>query len=199
MYNDEVMVIYMLLTIYFSITKRPIYASIFLAIAMSIKLTAIFLIPAFMGITMANYGVPMLFKSIGIILVLQIIVALPFLVSETDLKTYFLRCIKYHDKDFPLTSTKTGSIFFTFLPDHIYYGKHWGMMDIVRVLALSLTVYHFFIRKMMLKPCLDILMDSWYKNLEGIKTQARVRLTTEILVLGFYINVILMPGAHSQF
>lgn len=154
MYNDEIMVIYLLLTIYFAITNCPIKASIFLALAMSIKLTAVLIIPAFLGITMANHGVPTLFKSIGIILAFQVIVALPFLLGETSLKDYFLRCIKYHDKMFPLTSTFTGSIFFKYFSYDFYYRKNWGMFQCVRILSLSLTVYHFFIRKRMLKPCL---------------------------------------------
>ena len=68
MYNDEVMALYLLIAIYYAISQCPKKASVLLAIAMSIKLTAIFIIPAFLGVVVTSHGIPALLKSLAIII-----------------------------------------------------------------------------------------------------------------------------------
>ena len=49
MYNDQIMMLYILICIYLSASNRPILASLFFTLALSIKAGAALLLPAFAG------------------------------------------------------------------------------------------------------------------------------------------------------
>lgn len=49
MYNDEIMMLYMLIAIYYSIKSKPIVASVFLTLGLSVKAGVILLMPGFLG------------------------------------------------------------------------------------------------------------------------------------------------------
>lgn len=49
MYNDEIMMLYMILAVYFIIKNKPVIASIFLTLSLSVKAGVLLLIPGFLG------------------------------------------------------------------------------------------------------------------------------------------------------
>ena len=49
MYNDGIMFLYLVIGIYFAITNRPLMASAFLTIGLSIKVAVILILPGFLG------------------------------------------------------------------------------------------------------------------------------------------------------
>lgn len=88
MYNDEVMMMWVVICMYLVVLNRPILASFVLTWALSIKAGVLLLLPAFLGQMQYNYGTLTLIKSIAIIISVQVIVALPFLMGETSITTY---------------------------------------------------------------------------------------------------------------
>lgn len=67
---------------------------------------------------------------------------------------------------------------------------------------LVINVWHFFFRKWCLPQCFTNLFktfDSKHNATLGIKTQAQVKDTTEILIIGYMSGISLMPGANMQF
>ena len=67
MYNDEIMVMYIVISIYLSIVNRPLWASLFLTLGMSIKAGVVLLLPAFLGQMQYNHGTKELLKSVSLI------------------------------------------------------------------------------------------------------------------------------------
>ena len=49
MYIDEIMLLYMLVAVYYSIKSKPVVASIFLTLGLSVKAGVILLLPGFLG------------------------------------------------------------------------------------------------------------------------------------------------------
>lgn len=49
MYNDELMALYMIVAIYLVLKNKPIWASVFVTLAMSIKAGVLLLLPGFLG------------------------------------------------------------------------------------------------------------------------------------------------------
>ncbi len=49
MYNDEIMILYLLICIYYTLKNSPFTASFFLTLSLSMKAGVILLIPAFLG------------------------------------------------------------------------------------------------------------------------------------------------------
>ena len=67
MFNDELMMLYMLIAIYYMLKQRPFVASFFVTLALSIKAGVILILPAFLGSIQYNYGTRTLLKSVLII------------------------------------------------------------------------------------------------------------------------------------
>jgi len=88
MYNDEVMMMWLVIAIYLVLQNRPMLASLVFTWALSIKAGVLLLMPAFLGQMQYNFGTVNLIKSIIIILAVQVIVALPFLLGETSIAIY---------------------------------------------------------------------------------------------------------------
>jgi len=49
MFNDEIMVLYLALALYFAIRNKPMIASFFVTLGLSVKAGVILLLPAFLG------------------------------------------------------------------------------------------------------------------------------------------------------
>jgi Gpi18-like mannosyltransferase len=49
LYNDEIMMLYIILCMYFAITNRPMWASISFTIGLSMKAGVLLLLPSFLG------------------------------------------------------------------------------------------------------------------------------------------------------
>jgi len=67
---------------------------------------------------------------------------------------------------------------------------------------VSLNVYHFFIRKWCLPRCFENLFKTFDEKASaqlGIRNQDQLRLTVEILLLGYMGGIVTMPGANQQF
>ena len=56
MFNDEIMILYLVLTLYYAIKNKPILASFFFTLGLSVKAGFILLLPAFLGQLQLNYG-----------------------------------------------------------------------------------------------------------------------------------------------
>ena len=49
MFNDEIMMLYLILAVYFMLKSNPIVASFFLTLGLSVKAGLLLLIPGFLG------------------------------------------------------------------------------------------------------------------------------------------------------
>jgi uncharacterized membrane protein len=67
-FNDQIMMLYLLVCIYYCINNHPLKASAFLAIALSIKSGAFLFVPSFLGVIFINYGTFALFKSLNVLI-----------------------------------------------------------------------------------------------------------------------------------
>lgn len=93
LYNDQFMAFFCVLGIYFIICKdMPLISAYMFTISLGIKAGAILFMPAFFGIIMYRYGLTRLTMCLIIIIVWQIIIALPFVMyqlgGQTNFKTY---------------------------------------------------------------------------------------------------------------
>jgi uncharacterized membrane protein len=87
-FNDQFMMLYMLICIYLILTDRPIMSSVMLSVALSIKAGVILMLPGFLGQLQYHYGTFTLLKCIILIFAIQVVVALPFLLGETSVSVY---------------------------------------------------------------------------------------------------------------
>ena len=49
MYNDEIMILYLILCVYYTVLNRPFLATFFFTLGLSVKAGLILLLPAFLG------------------------------------------------------------------------------------------------------------------------------------------------------
>ena len=56
MYNDQIMMLYMVAAVYLSVVDRPIMAVIVYSLSLSIKAGVLLLLPAFLGQMQMNHG-----------------------------------------------------------------------------------------------------------------------------------------------
>lgn len=68
MYNDEIMILYMFIAIYLAIKNKPIFASFWFTMALSVKAGVILLLPALLGQIHYNYGTIKLLTCIVMII-----------------------------------------------------------------------------------------------------------------------------------
>jgi len=148
--------------------------------------------------------------SLLIIVSFQIIIALPFVLSETSVKDYISRskltgegrngvafAAEYWDY---LAAHKDLTIFWSFLSEEMYYNKAY-LATMCRIMMPALNVYHFFIRKNAFPECWANLMSflQLKPDKTGFSSLEQRRNTIEILVIGYFCGITFMPGAHSQF
>ena len=67
MFNDEIMILYLIVSIYYAISNRPLIASFFFTLGLSIKAGLLLVIPAFLGSIHFNHGTIVLITSLVII------------------------------------------------------------------------------------------------------------------------------------
>lgn len=91
------------------------------------------------------------------------------------------------------------SIFWTFIPEDCYF--HWPCLALpLKIAMLALNIYHFFVRKWCLPRCLTNLAQTFDEKAVaqlGIRSQEQIRLTLEVLLLGYMGGVVTMPGANQ--
>jgi uncharacterized membrane protein len=68
MYNDQIMVFYLVVGIYYLLKNRPLFASFCITMGLGIKAGVLLILPAFLGSIQYNFGTIMLTKSLVIIL-----------------------------------------------------------------------------------------------------------------------------------
>jgi len=66
-FNDQFMMLYMLICIYLTLKNYPLTASLMATVALSIKAGVLFILPGFLGSIQYNFGTFTLIKSIVII------------------------------------------------------------------------------------------------------------------------------------
>mmetsp|Transcript_13063 Transcript_13063/g.22047 ORF Transcript_13063/g.22047 Transcript_13063/m.22047 type:complete len:218 (+) Transcript_13063:559-1212(+) len=158
-----------------------------------------------------NFGTIRLIMSLVIILGFQVLIALPFVLNESSVADYIQRskltgagrngiahAAAFWDY---LAAHQSLSLFWTFLPEEVYFDKS-RMADPLKVAQLTLNVYHFFLRKWCLPQCFTNLFrtfDSKHTQTLTIDSHHKARKTLEILVIGYFCGVVLMPGANGQF
>lgn len=91
MFNDEIMMMWLVFSIYLIASGRPIIAAFVLSLAYSVKAGVLLMIPAFLGSLQLYYGTSTLLKGISIILGFQITVALPFILGDSTVYDYIVR------------------------------------------------------------------------------------------------------------
>ena len=67
MYNDQTMMLYIMITIYLTLTNRPLLAAFFYTLGLSVKAGVLLMLPSFLGSIHMNYGTVNLIKSVIII------------------------------------------------------------------------------------------------------------------------------------
>jgi len=82
LFNDTILALYVIGTMYLVQTNRPIIAALLLTLAISIKAGALLVVPSLLGWTQYKYGTQTLIVSCFIIVSFQILVALPFTEPE---------------------------------------------------------------------------------------------------------------------
>lgn len=205
MYNDVFMMNYLLISIYYFAKNRPMWGAFWCSMALGVKAGIILVLPALLGSVMYNHGLKMLLTCVFIIVTYQIIIALPFVLTEHTPVMHYLDLAKFTGKgrdqfaNSPhymnyLAAPPDLTIFWGFI-DYETYIDFWSMTVYLKLAIPILNVYHFFIRKNCLWQCLDNLFS--LKDLEfAISERSKVRKTLEIFLIGYMSGVVVMPGAH---
>ena len=146
-----------------------------------------------------------------IIFTFQVVIALPFLLGDSTISDYIRRSkltgqgrngIAFAGPEWDyLASMKDLSILWKFISNECYYDRDCLARNCT-VAMLGLNVYHFFIRKWAFKKCWNNFIGFVLckkKDFVGFKNEDEKKHVIEILLIGFFIGINLMPGAHSQF
>ena len=129
----------------------------------------------------------------------QAVIALPFVAwGDTSIRRYLFYSkftlegrggVGGADKVYDyMSSNHYATIFWKFIPEEIYETKEL-LADRLKIALVSLNIYHFFIRKMCLQQCISNI---WHP----FKGSFDFRKTIEILLIGYFTGIVLMPGAH---
>jgi hypothetical protein len=138
------------------------------------------------------------------------VIALPFVLTESSLGDYLVRSrltgagrngIQGADEHWDYVAADIGSsIFWKFLPRDFYYARS-GMARYCGLAQVGLNIYHFFIRQQCAPRCLENLSKTFdFKHTAtlGITTRDQERKTLEVLLIGYFIGIVFMPGADGQ-
>lgn len=91
MYNDTVMMLYLLISIYNFGKGSPILGSFWCTMALGVKAGIILILPSLLGSIMYNHGLKMLIICTAVIVSFQVLIALPFVINDTKVKDYLDR------------------------------------------------------------------------------------------------------------
>lgn len=90
------------------------------------------------------------------------------------------------------------TIFWQFL-DRDTYMDRTKFADPVKLVMLSCQIYNFFLRRWCLPRCFENLFNTFnqqHTEQLGIRNQAQIRKTLELLVVGYFCGIVFMPGAN---
>ncbi len=68
MYNDEIMVLYLIMAVYQCLKNKPMLASFWITMGLGVKAGVILILPGFLGSIQYNHGTLVLIKSLIFIL-----------------------------------------------------------------------------------------------------------------------------------
>ena len=172
MYNDQFVVFFMSWGVYkLAYQRSPIWASVLVGIAISVKAPAVLVLPAFWGSIQYIYGTPALILSIFTVFIVQVSVALPFLCQifggQTSIMAYW-HYSKYLGGDSSHTMTDwVFSINWQFISKTTYESQLF--MNGCRIAIILCNIYHFFVKKNALWKCLDNL-HGFFLGVDPLKT-----------------------------
>jgi hypothetical protein len=155
MYNDEIMILYLIIAIYH--LKSPYLSALFISLSLSVKAGAILILPAFLGQIQYNYGLKKLTGVLVFMVSFQAILALPFVAwGDTSVRKYlFYSKFSLEGRggiggSLPLydymASNHDSTIFWRFIPKEIYEVKEL-LADRLKLGVILTNIFHFFIRK----------------------------------------------------
>ena len=210
MFNDQVMMLYLLIGLFHLFQNKPITSICWITLALSVKAGVMLVLPALLGSIQFNFGTRTLLKCMTILVGFQILVSLPFILTETTIADYLERSkltgagrngIGFAEPYFDyLAAHQTLTIFWRFVPENFYYDPE-GLAKHCKIGIVALNIYHFFIRKGALITCLTNLKDFLTGNQDkpGVSKLKQLQWTIQTVVIGYFVGIILMPGAHGQF
>lgn len=202
MFNDQVMALLIVMAAYYLLKNNPIVGASMLSLGLSIKAGALLMLPALFGSIQLNWGIRTLLISFITFFAIQTLVALPFILGETTVRGYISRArldgsgrkgANFHLEEMDwLSCYFSESSFWQWVPVWFYDSKH-GVALVFRIVFLIGNIYHFFIKKGAFWPCIKNLTSPDKPKILEIK------LTTQILVIGFMLGACVLPGCPIQF
>ncbi|KAL3995195.1 ALG3 family protein [Acanthocheilonema viteae] len=180
LFNDPVAMFFFYLAVNFWISRHFLIGCIFYSLAVSVKMNVLLFSPALLFILLLNTGYWNTFKIIVLCAVIQIIVALPFLLHDP---------FSYLQRSFDL-----GRVFFfkwtvnwRFLSEEIFLDNRFHiLLLVVHIILLSLAGYLWF------------RQHGGYMHMFSIISYGRIFLTTnEMLIALFTANLIGISVARS--
>ena len=164
MFNDEVMVLYLAMAIFYLAKSKPLTGVFWFSMAYGMKAGALLLIPSMLGSIQYNHGISKLIQCTIFLVGFQIVIALPFLLTAP--LDYLIRSkltgagrngiqgsAAFWDY---LAAHQSLSIFWTFLPEELYFDKS-KLANTVKLVIPAVNVWFFFVRKNCLPKCLHNL------------------------------------------
>ena len=139
---------------------------------------------------------------------LQVAVALPFLMGETSISDYLSRSklngagrdeFAFAEKEMNwLTSEYGNTKHWLFLSEE-FYKSETGLAAFAKSAIQYLNVYYFFFRQGGFKQCI-INLDEFLSGKPDKQPEKIVhKHLLDILVVGYYIGIVLLPGFNYQF
>ena len=215
LFNDSLVTLYILLSIVAMIQyNRPLVASCFMTLAVSIKVGALLLVPSFLGWIQYMYGPNYLLTAIGIILGFQIGIAMPFCndsvaymlgmgSAKTPVFTYLENAmfIRHHMRAHG--AEYQHSTHWSFIDDQIF--NRLEFVELVYYATLAANTWFFFIRKGCLIRCIENLQLLKCLSIDsGSLTPYKLSAMThrdrlkgiQLMVICYVTGCQLIPGAH---
>lgn len=199
------MLMHLVLAIYSFARNRLFLGLFFFSMAYGTKAGALLLIPGMLGLIQLNYGTFKLILSTAFLLGFQVLIALPFLLTETTIKDYIIRSKLTGagrngiQKSNPLYDTLAANrdltIFWGFLPFEAYYSPS-GLGFYSKLAIPLVNLWYFFIRKNYFLLCVNNLLNTFKETLPGVDTHMKRRRTIEVLLILYMGGVAVMPGGH---
>jgi uncharacterized membrane protein len=144
MANDQLLGLFILLTIYLMAIGRPYLSSCMFSMGLSLKAGGLLLIPALLGSIQYAYGLRQLITSIVIIVLIQYSLGYVFFMRDWDSYWIRSRIFGAETNDMNVGASFDNTVYWNFLSREVYY-SNW-FTDWLKVLTLVFNVYHFFIR-----------------------------------------------------
>lgn len=154
----------------YMLRDRPLMASFWTTVSLSVKIGPILILPSMLGLIQYHYGTLTLLKCISLIIGFQIVISLPFVLTDTTVKDYIERSkFTGGGRDVPgewhyrfMAASHGSTIFWGFIPESCY--QDWPCLALkLRVGLLALNVYYFFIRRWCFPQCFSNLLNTFGK------------------------------------